>query len=352
MAVVSDSDLKASVKCGRTDRVYYLYGKDTAAVEAYKNMIISKVVRKGDEAYNLHVFDGTELDFSELTDACEALPMFADHVCCVVSDLNAETLSPDQISMLVKAVADLPDTTVLIFYYAAFDIDEAKKNAKNKSGGKNKKLLDAVAKHGTVCEFKFRTADMLAKAIMAKAAKCGGAISRDAAVCLAELCACNTMMAGNELDKLLSYAEGNEITRRMVTMLCPRQIETTSFDLAKAIARRDRASSLRLLNDLNLEKAEPMAVLYVVTGNMLDLYRARTASGEGKNASDVIADFKYPGNLSFRVNNAFREVRKYSAAHLRACMRILAETDVSMKSSGTDKWTLLEEAVVKMLSIR
>ncbi|MGN0587226.1 MAG: DNA polymerase III subunit delta [Oscillospiraceae bacterium] len=352
MAVVSDSDLKASVKCGKIDKVYYLYGKDTAAVEAYKNMIISKVVRKGDEVYNLHVFDGTELDFNELTEACEALPMFAEYVCCVVSDLNAETLSPDQISMLVKMVADLPDTTVLIFYYAAFDIDEAKKNAKNKSSSKNKKLQDAVTKHGTVCEFKFKTADMLAKDIMAKAAKCGGAISRDAAFDLAELCACNTMMVGNELDKLLSYAEGNEITRQMVAMLCPRQIETTSFDLAKAIARRDRASSLRLLNDLNLEKTEPMAVLYAVTGNMLDLYRAKVASGEGKNPSDVMADFKYPGNLSFRVNNAFRDVRKYSTAHLRACMRILVETDVSMKSSKTDKWTLIEEAVVKMLSIR
>lgn len=352
MAVVSDSDLKAAVKCGKIDRAYYLYGKNIAAVEAYKKLIISKAVKKGDEIYNLHVFDGTNLDFNELTEACEALPMFAEYLCCVVNDLNAETLNTDQMSILTKMIADLPDTTVLIFYYSAFDIDEARKNAKNKSASKNKKLMDTVAKHGTVCELQFKTAEMLAKDIMAKTSKCGGAISYDAAIDLAELCACNTMMVGNELDKLLSYSEGNEITRSMVALLCPRQVETTSFDLAKAIARRDRTSSLQLLNDLNVEKIEPVAVLYAVTGNMLDLYRAKVGSGEGKNPSDITADFKYPNNLSFRIKNAFREVRKYSTAHLRACMKILVETDVSMKSSKTDKWTLLEEAVVKMLSIR
>lgn len=352
MAVVSDSELKASVKCGKIDKVYYLYGKNIASVEAYKKLIISKTVKKGEEIYNLHVFDGANFDLNELSEACEALPMFADYLCCVVNDLNADTLNADQMSILTKMIADLPDTTVLIFYYSAFDIDEAKKNSKKKSDSKNIKLMDTVSKHGTVCDFQYKTAEMLAKDIMAKTSKCGGTISYDAAVDLAELCACNTMMVSNELDKLLTYAEGNEITRAMVTLLCPRQVETTSFDLAKAIARRDRISSLRLLNDLNIEKVEPMSVLYAVTGNMLDLYRAKVASGEGKDISDVAADFKYPYNIAFRVKNAFRDVRKYSTAHLRACMRILVEADVSMKSSKTDKWTLLEEAVVKMLSIR
>ena len=67
---------------------------------------------------------------------------------------------------------------------------------------------------------------------------------------------------------------------------------------------------------------------------------------------DVIDDFGYPKNLSFRVDNAFRDVRSYSVAHLRKCIQILVETDVAMKSSNTDKMVLLEEAIVKMLSLK
>lgn len=345
MAAVTESDLKSAVRDRRFSRAYYFYGRDGAAVEKYTKDIVSLLVKKGGEAYNLHDFDGKNFDMDEFSDACEALPVFADYVCCTVSDLNAEGLPADALKRLSEIVSDLPETTVLIFYYTSVDVTDGKKYPTPK----NKKLMDAVGKVGTVCNFALKTPAFLAKEIMAKVSKAGCGISREAAVFLAEQCACNTLMIENETDKLISYAAGNEITAETIKALSPVQLETTAFDLAKAITRMDTKTAMRLFGELAQEKTEPIVILYSVTGSMLDLYRARTAMASGKGPEDVKEDFGYAKNVGFRVDNAFRDVRKLSVSRLRMCVRTLAETDIAIKSMKTDPMVLLEEAIVKML---
>ena len=277
-----------------------------------------------------------------------ALQMFSFHVCCTVCDLNAETLAADILKWLIDFISDLPDTTVLVFYYTSVDVTDGKRYPTPK----NKKLMDAVAKIGSVCDFQYKTPEALAKDIDAMAKKEGAKIQYEAAVYLARLCGCSTIMAENEIAKLTAYVNGGEITKDTVDLLCSRQIETTSFDLAKAIARKDSHRSLALLNDLNIEKTEAIAVLYAITASMVDLYRAKVAFNCRKNVSDVVNDFGYAKNVAFRVDNAFRDVNVYSLLHLRTCVQILVETDVAMKSLKTDKWVLLEEAVVRMLNLK
>ncbi len=348
MAVVTENDLRIAVRDRHFSRAYYFYGKDIAAIEGCTKSIISRLVKKGDEAYNLHAFDGKNFDIDLFSDACEALPVFAEYVCCTVCDLNAEGLSADQIKRISEIAVNLPETTVLIFYYTSIDVTDGKKYPT----AKNKKLMDAVGKVGGVCNFALKTPAVLAKEIMAKVSKAGCGISREAAAFLAEQCLCNTLMIENEIDKLTAYAAGNEITVDTVRKLSPRQIETTAFDLARAITRMDSGTAMRLLNDLALEKTEPISILYAVSGSMLDLYRARAAIACRKSPADVKEDFGYAKNVSFRVDNAFRDVQKLSMPHLRICVKTLAETDIAMKSLKTDNMTLLEEAVVKMLEYK
>ena len=348
MAVVNENDIKTNVKNNNYSRAYYFYGKDTVAVEKYTKALSARLVSKDSETYNLHSFDGKNLDIELLSDSCEALPVFADYVCCVVSDLNAETLNADQLNTVIDIVKNLPESTVLIFYYTSVDVTDGKRNPTTK----NKKLLDAVSKNGSVCNFALKTPDVLAKEIMAAVSKAGCGISRDAARFLAEQCSCNTMIISNEVAKLTAYAQGNEITMDIIRQLSPRQIETTTFDLAKAIMRMDRKTAMRLFNDLVEEKIEPIVILYTITGNLLDMYRARTAMAVRKGPTDVKTDFGYAKNVEFRVDNAFRDVQKISMPHLRMCIKTLAKTDALIKSSKTPPQILLEEALVKMLTFK
>ena len=348
MAIVTENDLKLALKNRQYMRAYYFYGRDIAAVESYTNSFISRIVDKENSAYNFRAFDGKGLDLEALADACEMLPVFAEYVCCTVSDLNAESLNADSLKQLTGIVSDLPESTILIFYHTSVDVCDGKKNPT----AKNKKLMDAVGKIGGVCNFALKTPAVLSKEIMAKVSAAGCGISKDAAMFLAEQCLCNSMMIGNEIDKLTAYACGNEITVDMIRALSPRQIETTAFDLVKAIVRMDVRTAMRLFDDLVAEKTEPIPILYAISGNMLDLYRARAAMSARKTAADVKEDFGYSSAVAFRVDNAFRDVQRIPMPHLRMCVKILAETDAAMKSLKTDPYILLEEALIKMLSFR
>lgn len=342
------TEFKAALKCDGPQNVYYIYGKDIVSVENSYKLLCSAAVKKGDETYNLHTFDGRNFDFDEFTDACEALPLFADYVLCAVNDLNAEELKAEDLNWLVKFIADIPETTILVFYYTGFDVTAGKKAPT----AKNKKISDVAAKKGKVYNFELKTADVLVKEIVSKVNKAGSSISKENAQLLVQLCCNDSLIIKNETDKLLAYCGNNEITASAIDALCPRQIDAKTYKLADAIVRREKFRAMSLLNDLKTELTEPISILYAVTGSMLDMYRAKIAVSSRHTASDVMEDFKYQKNLSFRVNNAFRDVRYYSVRDLRMCLKILTETDVAMKSSKTDRMILLEEAIIKMISLK
>lgn len=345
MPVISENELKAVIRSGQFKNAYCFYGKDIVSVEKYKNALVSKAVNT-DDVYNLHVFDGKNFDYEEFYEACEALPVFADYVCCVVSDLIAFKDNKDMLADVLKYLPDIPETTIVIFIYTSIDINEGKKYP----SPKYKKLVDAVSKIGDVCVFELKTAEELAKGITAKVTKSGGSISKDAAIYLAKLCGCDSMITANETDKLIAYKNGGEITRADIDLVSPRQLESTAYNLANAIARHDKYNSIKLMNDLIIEKEDPIKIIYAISGNMLDLYRVKLGIGSRKSTGEIISDFEYKKNMDFRVNNAYNNARFFSASHLKKCLKILTETDYKLKSSKTDSIVLLQEAIIEMLS--
>lgn len=346
MGTITDTELKNNIKAGKFDNVYLFYGKNVFAIEQSTKQLVSKLIEKDSEAYNLHKFEGKSISLDELSDASESLPFFSDHLCCTICDLNCDSLSADQIKQLSEILSGLPETSVVVIYDISVDITDGKRYPT----AKNKKIVDLVSKIGTVCCFLNKTSTDLSKDIITKVSKNNCSISKKNAVYLADLCLCNAQIISNEIDKLVSYAENSEITLEMINQLCPKQIEAAAFDLAKAIVKRDRKKAVILLKDLLDTKVEPITILYAITSNILDLYRARVAINNRKSIDDVSVDFNYPKNMSFRVGNAFRDVTDMSVSHLRECMSILTLADISMKSLKTDKQILLEEAIIRMMS--
>ena len=346
MAAVSESEFFSSLKSGKLSKVYWLYGKNYAFSEQCAKKLVSKIVKKGDETYNLHSFQGAGLDVGELAEACEMLPVFADHNCCTVCDLNADQLSADSIKELTTVISDLPEETVLIIYNTSADICDGKKYPTPK----NKKVLDVVSKVGVSCNFELKKPADLARSLSARAEKLGCSLSQQNAAYLAELYNSNIIMLDNELDKLAAYADGSEITRETIDLLSADQLDSTSFDLARAITMFDSRKAMTLLNELFIQKTDPISILYAVTSGLMDMYRARLAIGAGKYIDDVIKDFSYPRTREFVIKNAFRDVRQIPLPRIRNCVRIAAETDRLFKSSAADPQVLLQEAIVKMLS--
>ncbi len=357
MASINEKELARIIKSGELTGVYYLYGTDLYTIEKYKREMTSRIIRKGDEAYNLHEYQGRDIDIEGLSEACEGYPMFADRLCVTVCDLDMEEetkqrpghkrLDDSGVKLLYETVSNVPDTTVLIFYTANINVCGGKKYPTPK----NKKLIDIIAKNGAVCEINVRSRSESVKIICKAAQKQGSLMDDKAAGLLFDRCCGNMTLIMNEVDKLTSYANGRTITPADVELLTPDTGDAKSYNLADAVAAGNMNRAMELYRELADDPENtPVYLLYVLTGSMNDLYRARLAIDSGHSVSDVIKDFGYAKNLEFRIKNAFSSVRRLTSERLAQCLEILAKADIDMKSSGASQGLILEKAIAQMLS--
>ncbi len=345
MPEITDSQLMKNIRQGQIDPVYFFYGKELLLLHKALSALLKKVVTPGMESFNLQKFDSDKTTVEEIENAAEALPVMAERKCVVVQNLNIEKLPAAQSDRLKALLKDPPPSTVLIFAVTAFEVSP-KKSAKVKA------FCTAVSKVGSVVEFALKDKSALCRALCERAAKKGSTLSPKNASLLVERCGQSLTVLYNELDKLCDFAAGEEITAAHIQQSVTPTVDSSAFDLAKAVLRGQNDRALSLLGELFYQKIEPVVILGALNMSMIDLYRAKAGGAEGKKAPDITADFGYKKNVEFRVRNALNDSSKMSMPHLRACIEALYQTDAALKSTGADGRILLEQLVVTMLAAR
>lgn len=344
MPFVNDSDLAKSIRNNEFSKVYYFYGKDISTIELYTKRLVKRLVDENNE-FCYHKYDGTKISLSDFYDDCEFLPFGADRSVVTVNDLNAEDLSADDLNFLTDTIANLPDTTTVIFYTTGIDICAGKKFPTTK----NKKLVDVCSKNGFSCEFPIKTTAEMCKSITQSCQKQGASISKAACEHLLQLCLNNSVLVNNEINKLCSFVNGGEITIEIIDDLVSKQLDTNAFELAKAAVKFNRKKAMVLLNELFEQQLDCIPVLSALSMSFIDLYRARVAVSSGRTKNDICNDFNYKGR-EFAVDNSIRDCSNIPIERIRRCIAILAQTDYELKSARTDGRLLIEKALIKMMS--
>ena len=351
MALMSSEDLGKRIRSGDFDNLYYFYGHDMGALEAYVKKLINKLVPPSEQIMNLHKFDGKKLDIAEFANACEALPLFSDRVCVAVNDLNMDSIPKSDGDDIRKVLSDLPETTVVVIYATGVDLFKNKKALTDK----NKRFCDFCGKIGSCCDFAYKRAGDLAKIIVDKVQKNGCSISKYNAEYLANVCLCDSSFVKRELEKLTSYALNREITKEDIEVLCVKRVESDGFSLALNILKGNAGMVFTRLSELVDQNYEPFEILGVISFSISDIYRAKLARVSGKMYGDVAQDFKYPRNREFAVKNAYSECANISLERIRQTIEILSETDLQLKtksSGSTGDMLALEQCVAKAMALR
>lgn len=344
MAVLNEAALSKSLREDTLSPVYFLYGKETYRMDKCVSAIIKKAVGKQSSCFNLRQFDGTQASVSEIVEAAEAYPVMADRKCVTVNNLNIEGLAEKDYNLLKELVKDPPETTVLVFLHSALEIN-LKKSAKYKT------FSGLIEKSGTVTEFGYLSQSQLEKVLLDTAAKNGCQLSPYLACYLIDKCGDSLSVLLTELEKLCCYTGEGEITREAVDLLAAESVESSAFDLSKAILKREYSRSFHILDELFYQRLEPLAIMGALNMSFSDLYKAAIAKAEQIPVSTVISDFAYKGR-DFRIKNAFRDVSAFSLPQIRQCLAILSEADRKLKSSRTDGQTLLELVIAKMIAVK
>lgn len=342
MAVLPVGDVLTSIQNGDVRGLYLLYGKDIAAVAAYTAKLIRKL---GTEPSAAEKYEGDTLQVSELADAVQQHSMFAERNVIWLHDPNAEEWPAEKLSAVLGVLGDMASCTTVVCSITGFDVCGTKKAP----SAKHKKLIDFFTKNGIVCQFEQKTAAQLAKQVSDRAARNGCTISKQNAELLCERCACDTVRLRNELDKLCAYVQSGEITGEAIQLLVAKLPDENAFALARAVVAGNGKAAMAALDQLCAQRAEPVALLSVISMAFLDLYRAKTAQAAGRQQEHITADFPYRGR-EFAVRNAMRDCAKSTLPKLRACVSILCETDAALKSSRADGRVLIEMAITRMLT--
>lgn len=353
MPMADQKTITERLKKGVLDNIYYIYGQNVTGVQTVTKQIIRTAVGDNEE-FALTRLDGKKLDFSELYDTIQIMPMMSDYNCILINDYNCEKpceemrgQTADSINKkLIETIKEIPPYTVIIFNVTGFEV----KTKKGKVTDKNKKLADFVAKNGTVCEMGLLSPAEMTKFIISEVSANGAGISQNNARELADMCLYDILTVRNEIDKLCAYVQGREITRDVLELLVHRQNNITVFQLADAVAALNRQAAFNALDELMTDRNNRGSVLANITNSFLDMYRASCARASGRGIPDVMADYSYI--WEFKVKNAFRDSSRMSTARIRACIKILRDTAVQLNSTGTDEKIVLEQAVTKMLMTR
>lgn len=342
MPVISEKELKAKIKASEFSNLYFIYGEEKYLVKHYSNLLVNKIVQPDFSDFNLHIYDAKNIDFDEVFEAAEALPMMSDYVCIIIKDLQADSLNADDIKKLELLVSDIPESTVIIITLPTVSV--------NMKSAKGKVAFSLFEKLGTVVEFGRFSLQQLTKLIEKGAKDRGCTISYSDSSYLISLVGDDMSVILNELEKICAFRKNGIITRQDIDAVIVKSVQARAFDLAKALVANNCDTAMLILDTLISMKEEPINILGAIITPYVDMYRAKVYISGGLRAEDAAKDFNYK-NKEFRLTNAARSVSKYSLSQLRQFLNVLYEADSKLKSTQVEGRLILEQTITKLLLV-
>lgn len=330
--------LKKQLASGQLARLYLLYGEEGYLKTFYRDKI-AKTAVDGMESFNLHRFDD-EVDFSRLTAALDNLPMMSRRKCVILRDVDPDGLKSDEWKQLQRLCRDLPEDTVMILHFDALAYD--------KKSSRWRTLLHLAGKAGLAVEIGRQSPAALSRWLQKGAKAAGCLLSPENAGAIVGICGDDMNTLSRELAKFCACTGSGEIARATIDALAVRSVETSVFDLSRAVTAGNLERALEIIRELYERKEEPIGIVAVLSGAVCDLFRAKAAILSGARESDVAEAFHVPKNRSFTIRYAMRDAKGLPLAVLREDLALLLQADIRLKSSRGDSRVVLERLVIEM----
>ena len=345
------AELKSSIS-----GAFVFFGDEDYMKEHYLEKIRKKVLTaEGFETFNHFVvsfsaasnLSADEL-FARLSDAVDAFPMFQEQKLVEIRDLSITGITPKNFESLISVLthaSTLTDTvTVLNLRENEFVLDY-----KTEQSATYKKLC-AAAK---AVRFNTFPPERLATWEKKHFAAKNMFIAQDAALILADMCACRMFTINSEFAKLEAYAEAmgrTTVTAEDVRAVCAiSEREEAPFALSNAAEKWNIKEVLAAVNDLKDLKKEPIAILARFSGIFENMILAKTARDAGKTAAEFAKFLKTTESRAARLMSSVAQV---PLSKLESCVDEAYRTDLKLKSTSTDPWVVMETFIAKVYTPR
>lgn len=343
--MITFDDLEKKIKSKEIANSYLFCGQDEELIKEGIKKLAKPYLANGLDTLNYMKFDGNNLNVNELINACETMPFMGEKKVIVV--YRANFLKEKTDSSLEKTykeikdyLKDIPDYSLLIFYYVFHDKRETPK--------KNKKIL-ALDKITTVVHCDKLKRDRFIKKVQEIFQEKKGSIGNIELRYFCEKMPNNFEIINNEVEKLVCYTNGRDIKKSDIDKLAPSKSEEDIFDLVDLISQRKIDKAIDIMDEILFKADQHMLIVISIENQFRKLYRIKTKLSNGSRLDDIKAELKLPNFVCEKLINLSK---KFSLRQLGNLIKLCVESETRLKSGVSDKTMELEMLLVNTLSIK
>lgn len=326
------------------NNIFLFTGDDDYLKEFYCNKLADKTVDESLKFFNFHKYEDDETELDSIFADGDNLPVMSDRTCLLVRNYPLDKLSAKELQSFEESLKELPETTVLIFYFSSA-VFPSGKNAKWDA------VTNIIDKYGIVVKIDHRTQGKTAKLLASRAKERDTSIDYDTALYLIDCVGDDLQIILNEFNKICAFSCGEPITREMIDLTAAKSVEASVFDISTSIFSGNTDNAFRILNELLRQKVSSSSIIGALANAYVNAYRLKVALNCDKSPEDFKNEFRYK-ETKYTFSKISPFVRKSKLSSLRKALDILSETDVKSKSSSTPDDILLTELITKLASVR
>jgi len=339
---VTPEQVVRDVSAGRLLSVYLVVGEERVLMDRVVHALRTAAVQGAAAGFNEDRFTAGECDLEHVMTAIRTLPMMAKRRFVHVRALERWESSGDDAKAASKGAA----LDRLTEYVSAPIESTCLLLTATKLDGRRK--LMAVARKQdflVVCEPVPRRE--LPARIEREARELGHGIDADAAELLAEIAGPELGHVLDSLERLSLYVgKGAPITEDAISECVTRVRVSTVWELVDALAKRDTATALAVLQDVYDPHDRGLKLLGLIAWAVRQL--VRFAAARRQNLSPEQAAVQ-AGVAPFKARQMAAQVNQVPAGEFERWMGILAEADLALKGSKRLPRAVLESAILTMM---
>jgi len=332
---MSAEKIIADWKKGIFKPIYWLEGEEPYFIDQVIDYAEHNIMNESEAGFNLTVFYGRDADWATVVNTCMRYPMFAERQVVLLKEAQGMR----DIDKLEGYIENPLTSTIFVVSYKDKKVDGRSKLARTlKQKGEmltTKKLYDSQLPEWATQVIKQQGLSITQKALFILVDHIGNDLSR----------------MYNEIEKLVvNLGTRKNITEDDIENYIGVSKEFNVFELQDAIARKDIAKSLRIIQYFKANpKAAPIQMLLPALYNFFSkvFMIFSTGTNDEKTLSVTL------GITPFFVKDYVQAARNYNYQGIERILLLLHQYNlrgIGINDAGTEDADLMKEMIVKMIA--
>lgn len=340
MAKMNLNQLKKSISEKNFCNLYFLTGEEYF-VSKFKKIISNCMLGENQNDFNMFNIASENLDIQKLEINIDTYPIGSDKKCIIINNLPVEQWGDSELENFENLIKNISEFTVLI-------IAQTEKTPSVKNSNKIKKIEKLCEKFGALVNFTAEKSMIQSELTEYAKKNFDKTLSKNLASELMNRCQNHSIRElFNEVKKICEFETGKTITEKSLSVTNESKEKIKIFALPKLILGGETAKAVNMLNEMLEQGEDPIAIVSVISGEYIDMFRAKAMIKSGKSTS-VLSDIFDYRSKEFRIKNAERNCKNRSLNNIKEDLILLSEADKKLKSTAIPAKLILNELAVKL----